>query len=223
MNRAKKWIGCLGLLGCAASTFGQSQFINFDDRAAGNYAGNIYSSQGVSIFTTAFSSVPSVGNVIGAPELNSVISLVTFPEPFFASPPNALFPGDVADGADLFFQFSAPVTSLSFFTDFVEETPDNITLLGLTDAGSGNYLVVDRFDYEDSATTLAGSFVSRNYSATPITAFAWISPDTDTESIDNLTFTAVPEPSTAWLTILGATGLIAVVRRRRLKALAPNR
>ena len=195
----RKCVQVICVIGCSVTTFAQTQFINFDDRPATNYAGNIYNAQGVSISTTFFPSVPNVGNIITAPPMNSAISIVTFPEPFFASPPNALFPENVANDADLFFEFSTPVTSLSFYTDFVEETPDVITLLGLANAGGGQYIVVDRFDYDDSATTVEGSFVTRDYTATPITAFAWLSPATDTESIDNLTFKAVPEPAASLL------------------------
>jgi hypothetical protein len=205
-------------------TMAQAQtFLNFDEQAgtlypvtpSDTFAGNLYAGVGLQIATgTLAESAPALSDTMTLSGLTSAFSLVTFSGPsYFASAPNALFPAGAVDGQDLIFSFSTPITALSFYTDFVAETPDTFSLLGLKAQGGGSFLVVDRFDYLDNATTLPESFVTRDYSANPVDAVVWLAPASDTESIDNLSFTTVPEPASGLL-LMGSLAWICAGRRR---------
>lgn len=206
-----------GALAC--TTVGASAtVINFDDITGslnGTLApGDVYQSQGITFSTGSSPDSIGIGTIFTLTDItNDFLVFANTEAPSgFNSGGASQNPGDTKD---LLMSFSTPVTSISLRTDHGVETPDVVRLIALAPTGNANeYSVVAIATGSDDATAAPGDTLSLGLgdTATPF-SYVLFQATTESESVDDVTFSAVPEPGSASLLGLAALGLAA--RRRR--------
>lgn len=191
--------------------------IDFDDIVAENMnqPGDTYASEGIE-----FSTWDNITDMVSIGDLISLTgSLDTF---WLLVNDNAVSDGRFAaatGGGDreVLMIFSTPITSLFLHTDDTSETGDTVRLLALASTGfDSQYEVLLLDEGLDNATSSPGNVLS--ISGAPF-SYALFQTVGEQEGFDDVTFdfevTAVPEPGTVGLTLLGL-GAILALRRKRL-------
>jgi hypothetical protein len=219
-----------------ASAVFAARFINFDDIdtrfAFGNVVGlsrvafvpgDHYASQGV-LFSTGKISTDyfSVGDQLSFSKLHDLFIVArNFNS---VSAPNFLAPDPPSPGFtfnDLLLTFTTPVTSVAINSDHAvaEYSADPIRLLALEPSQEPNGFKVLALDEKyDDATSSPADLLSIDLGGRPF-SYALIEVVSELEGFDNLTFTQVPEPSTAALLVIGC--VVALVGRRRSASSRP--
>lgn len=107
---------------------------------------------------------------------------------------------------DVLLTFTTPVNFVSLRTDHAIESADIVQLLGLVPTGNPlEFRVTAVFSAADNAT--AAPFDTLSLSLNSGFTYVMFQETTDTETIDNLTFTPVPEPAAGGLLLVGGLGL----------------
>jgi hypothetical protein len=210
-------VASLGALACTVFS-ASAAVINFDDitgSLTGTLApGDVYQSQGITFSTGSAPDAMVVGTVFTLAEITPdflVYSNTEAPSGFNSAGASQ----NPGDSKDLLMSFSTPVTSFSLRTDHASETSDPVRLLALAATGNPNeYRVVAFVDGVDNATSAPADTLTLTLANTT-TPFSYVlfQTFTESESLDDVTFQAVPEPSSAGL--LALAGVLGVASRRR--------
>jgi PEP-CTERM motif len=147
---------------------------------------------GIDYVGGAYSNTPFITNFSALQGLNASKS--------FTVDLNTYVPGSVANGSSIFFTVSNSSGTTVFSTGALSDTTTSITIPGGTLAAGGSFTFDLLFD-----NRIGGSD-----SLPPVTQFY----DTHTDGSFTTATTAVPEPSTWAMLLMGFVGLGAMIRRR---------
>lgn len=198
--------------------------VNFDSVVASPsgtlFPGNTFAASGVTFTSGSIPNTVNVGDTITFS--NAVNQILILGNPDSISPPNfAAAAGVFGVANDVLMAFSTPVTSVQLTTDDNPfEAPDIVRLLALAPTANPNQFVVLAIaEGLDNATMPPDNMLSVSLGGVPF-SFALFQVTTEAEGFDDLTFvtvtgTAVPEPSSLLLCLLGVGGVILIGRRRR--------
>lgn len=196
--------------------------IGFDNVTADDpgilFPGDTFVADGVTFTSGVIPDLVAVNDVITLSSPDD--QLVVIENSNNISPPNFAAASSVfGTEDDILMTFSTPITSLQLTTDAASPDgggADVVRLLALSPTGNPlEFLVLELAEGLDDATSAPANILSVTNGGTPF-SHAIFQATTEAEGFDNLTFTAVPEPST--LTIL-AIGLLATLSFRRVHLL----
>jgi hypothetical protein len=207
-------LACSGLLLSGAA---HATVLNFDE-LSGDLYGTLY---GQDTYLSQGVRISSGSSPQAALHLNDVFTLgdprtdfLVFQNTEAVSGLNSIAATGVpnpTDPNDILLTFTTPVSLISLRTDHATEAKDVVQLLGLVPTGNPlEFRVTAVYSADDDATTAPDDTLSLSSGA----GFSYVlfQQTTDTETLDDLTFTAVvPEPATGCLLLAGALAL----RRRR--------
>jgi hypothetical protein len=208
-NTLSRFIAVAILFPCLSTLSSAEVVLTFDELSTGSKPGSVYSAVGVHFSYGEIISTVSIGNQIEFETLSEGLEIVS--GPFAISGSNAA--STFVNLDDNLMYFSKPLTQLSLITDDQagETAADIIRLIALKPTVSPRiFTVIDFVESLDNGTTSATNTLALSFT-NPVSYFAF-QRTTESESFDDLRFTAVPEPTSALLCI---TAALAVTLQRR--------
>jgi hypothetical protein len=193
--------------------------VNFDNVVAAPagtlFPGNTFGANGVTFTSGSIPNTVNVGDTISFS--NPVNQMLVLGNPDCISPPNFAAAADVFGvNNDILMSFSTPVTSVQLTSDdHPFESPDIIRLLALAPTANPNqFVVLALAEGLDNATMPPDNLLSVSFGGLPFSS-ALFQVTTEAEGFDDLTFvtvgsTAVPEPSSLLLCLVGVGGALLI-------------